>query len=191
MAPTSPTVVDCATRRAAAPRSARSCVEAKGRSALFLALGAAFFAVLSSAPLKAQSNNVRITKLSDVAFGAIGNLGADAVSSQSICIFANTATRGYQITASGSASGGSFALSSGSSLLDYEVQWNGAPSQSSGTQVSPNLTLSGLTSSATQQTCNAGPATSASLILILRSSVLSSARAGSYSGTLTLLVGPE
>jgi hypothetical protein len=148
-------------------------------------------AALAASPLHAQSNNVRISKLSDVAFGAIANVGADATSSQSPCVYANTANQGYRITASGSAPGGAFSLTSGSFLLNYEVQWNQAPSQSSGIQLSPNVTLTGLISSATQQTCNSGPATTASLILVLRSSELSSARAGSYSGTLTLLVGPE
>jgi hypothetical protein len=156
-----------------------------------VARGALLAAALAASPLHAQSNNVRITKLSDVAFGAIANVGADATSSQSLCVYANTAIQGYRITASGSAPGGAFSLTSGSFLLNYEVQWNQSPNQSSGTQLSPNVTLTGLISSATQQTCNSGPATSASLILVLRSSELSGARAGSYSGTLTLLVGPE
>ena len=156
-----------------------------------VARGALLAAALAASPLHAQSNNVRMTKLSDVAFGAIANVGADATSSQSLCVYANTAIQGYRITASGSAPGGAFSLTSGSFLLNYEVQWNQAPNQSSGTQLSPNVTLTGLISSATQQTCNSGPATSASLILVLRSSELSSARAGSYSGTLTLLVGPD
>lgn len=156
-----------------------------------VARGALLAAALAASPLHAQSNNVRITKLSDVAFGAIANVGADATSSQSLCVYANTAIQGYRITASGSAPGGAFSLTSGSFLLNYEVQWNQSPNQSSGTQLSPNVTLTGLISSATQQTCNSGPATTASLILVLRSSELSNARAGSYSGTLTLLVGPE
>ena len=156
-----------------------------------VARGALLAITFAASPLHAQSNNVRITKLSDVAFGAIANVGADATNSQSLCIYANTANQGYRITASGSAPGGAFSLTSGSFLLNYEVQWNQSPSQSSGTQLSPNVTLTGLISSATQQTCNSGPATTASLILVLRSSELSNARAGSYSGTLTLLVGPE
>jgi len=156
-----------------------------------VARGALLAFTFAASPLHAQSNNVRITKLSDVAFGAIANVGADATNSQSLCIYANTANQGYRITASGSAPGGAFSLTSGSFLLNYEVQWNQSPSQSSGTQLSPNVTLTGLISSATQQTCNSGPATTASLILVLRSSELSNARAGSYSGALTLLVGPE
>jgi hypothetical protein len=46
-------------------------------------------------------------------------------------------------------------------------------------------------SQAKQQTCNSGPATSASLIVIIRSAALTSADAGFYSGDLTLVIGPE
>lgn len=156
-----------------------------------LAHGASIAAALMAAPAAGQSNNVRITKLTDVAFGTLANLAADSVSSQSICVYANTQNNGYRITANGSGSGGAFALASGPNVLGYEVQWSPSPGQSSGMQLSPNVTLTGLITSATQQTCNSGPAASASLIVVLRSSALSSAMAGSYSGTLTLLVGPE
>ena len=148
-------------------------------------------AAAMAAPALAASNNVRISNLSDVAFGTLTNLGADAVNSQSVCVFANTSSNGYRITASGSSSGGSFALGSGPNLLGYEVQWSPSPGQSSGTALSPNVSLTGLFTTATQQTCNSGPASSASLIVVLRSSALSSAAAGSYSGTLTLVLGPE
>ena len=158
-----------------------------GRSAAF-ALAAA---LLAAGQAQAQSNNVRITKLSDVAFGSLANLGVDATSAQSICVFAHTGSSGYRVTATGSAPGGAFALSSGASLLAYDVQWSASAGQTSGTQLSPNATLTGLSSSATQQTCNNGPATSASLIVVLRSVELTSATAGSYTGTLTLLIGPE
>ena len=191
MAQQASAVVICTTPSASLrPGSSSLHVRLNGRLRA-VAWGALLVFTFAASPLHAQSNNVRITKLSDVAFGAIGNVGADATNSQSLCIYANTANQGYRITASGSAPGGAFSLTSGSFLLNYEVQWNQTPSQSSGTQLTPNVTLTGLISSATQQTCNSGPATSASLILILRSSELSNARAGSYSGTLTLLVGPE
>jgi hypothetical protein len=144
----------------------------------------------SGSPLHAQSMNVRITKLSDVAFGTVATV-ADTINSQSVCVYANTPSRGYQVTASGSAEGGRFGLVANSDVLNYEVQWNSSPGQTAGTQLSPNVTQTGLTTSATQQTCNSGPAASASLILVLRSSALSNATAGTYSGSLTLIVGPE
>ena len=148
-------------------------------------------AALTAGSAMAASNNVRISGLSDVAFGSVGNLAVDSISSQSICVYANTAINGYNVTASGSSSGGAFALASGANRLSYEVQWSQSPGQSSGTQLNPNVALTGLVSTATQQNCNSGPAASASLILIVRSTIASSAAAGSYSGTLSLLVGPE
>ena len=174
----------------ASPSAASAGVEWKRRSGAFGRL-AALAALLVPAPLHAQSNNVRITKLSDVVFGSIPNLGVDAINSQSICLYAHSTSNGYQVTASGSGAGGAFVLTSGAASLSYDVLWNQNAGQSSGTQLTPNVTLTGQTSSAVHQTCNTGPATTASLILVLRASALSSARAGSYAGTLTLLVGPE
>lgn len=136
-------------------------------------------------------NNVRITALSDVSFGTLANLSSDAVRSQNICVYSNSSTNGYHVQATGSGSGGAFTLASGSASLAYEVQWAQLSGQTSGAQLSPNVSLTGQVSSATQQSCNSGPSSSASLIVILRSAKLSAAAAGSYSGTLTLLVAPE
>ncbi len=146
---------------------------------------------VAGAPSFAASNKVRITQLGDIAFGTIANLSTDATRSESVCLFADTATNGYNITASGTGPGGAFELSSGLSSMAYEVQWSSTPAQSSGTQLAPNLPLTGQASAATQQTCNNGPATTASLIIVLRTNALASATAGTYNGTLTLVVGPE
>jgi len=146
--------------------------------------------VLAS-PAGAASNNVRITNLGDIAFGTIANPSADAVQSESLCVYANTATNGYNVRAIGSGSGGAFSLSSAAGSLPFEVQWSSSSGQASGAQLLPNVALGGQISSATQQTCNSGPAASASLVVILRTAALSSASAGSYSGALTLVIGPE
>jgi hypothetical protein len=137
------------------------------------------------------ASNVRITGLSDAAFGTITNLGTDSIKAQNICVFSNTATSGYHVTANGSGTSGAFTLASGANTLAYQVQWSASSGQTTGTQLSPNVALTGLTSVATQQACNSGPASSASLIVILRSTALLSATAGTYNGTLTLVIGPE
>jgi hypothetical protein len=164
-------------------------------AAVFVRIAAAALSALPlllvSGPASAASNKVRITTLSDVAFGTIANLSVDAVRGQSVCLFADTNTNGYNITATGTGSGGAFQLSSGAQSMSYEVQWSSSPGQSSGTQLAPNVPLTGQVSSATHQTCSAGPASSASLVILLRSASLSSATAGTYNGTLTLVVGPE
>lgn len=152
--------------------------------------GGCLWAAAASAALGA-SNNVRITSLSDIGFGTVSNLSADAIQSESLCVYANTATNGYNVRAFGSGGAGAFTLASGADTLPFEVQWSPSAGQSSGVQLIPNVALSGQVTSATQQTCNSGPAVSASLVVILRTAALSSAAAGSYSGSLTLVIGPE
>lgn len=161
----------------------------RGRVSLRLFLFSACW--LSVSPVEGASNKVRITNLGDVAFGSVTNLTTDSVQSQSLCLFSDTITAGYNVTAAGSGLGGAFELASGSQTMAYEVQWSGAPNRTSGSQLIPNVPLVGQYSNASHQTCSNGPTTSASLIIVLRSAVLSQAVAGNYSGTLTLLVGPE
>jgi hypothetical protein len=148
-------------------------------------------AVLLAAPVAAASNKVRITNLSDVAFGSVLNLGADAVRTQNVCLFADTNTNGYNITASGTGPSGAFELQNGTASMAYEVQWSSSSGQNSGARLDPNVPLTGQVSIATHQTCANGPANTASLVVVLRSTALSSASAGTYNGSLTLVVGPE
>ena len=155
---------------------------------LSLCLAAALSA--SSAPA-AAADKVRLTNLSDLAFGTVTNLTVDAVRAENVCIYSTSRTNGYQVIASGTGPGGAFELSSGTDSLSYDVAWSSTSGQSSGSLLTPNLPLTGQVSSATQQTCNSGPATTASLVVILRAAALSSAMAGTYNGTLTLVVGPE
>ena len=161
---------------------------------LRLSLGAISLAFATSAA-NAQStgaDRVRISGLSDAAFGTITTFAADAVRSQSICLYAKAPpANNYRITASGSGSGGAFQLSSGTEALPYEVQWSNSPGQISGVQLSPNVPLTGLPNTARSADCSKGPATTATLIVVLRSNALAGAIAGSYSGSLTLLVAPE
>ncbi|HEY0628209.1 MAG TPA: hypothetical protein VGD23_02670 [Sphingomicrobium sp.] len=157
------------------------------RAALFVAVCIA----AAAGPFPAVAQKVRVTNLSDVDFGLISNLQADARRSQSICLFSNSGGGRYSVTASGSGPGSSFTLSNGSSSLAYDVEWSDQSGQTSGTSLIPTVAATGRVSAATQQTCNSGPPSSASLTIILRSSALSQASEGNYSGSLTLLVAAE
>jgi hypothetical protein len=145
--------------------------------------------LLSSVAAYAQQ--VRVTTLSDVAFGTIANFTSDLINSQSICVYSTGTSGTYHVTATGSGSGGAFTLSSGTNTLAYEVQWSATSGQGTGTSLTAGVALNGLTSTATQQRCTNGPATTASLITILRATAVGAASAGAYSGTLTLLVAPN
>ena len=162
------------------------------RSPFSRVLGLCLAAALSASPAPAAAaDKVRLTNLSDLVFGTVTNLAIDAVRAENVCIYSTSRTNGYHVIASGNGPGGAFELSSGSDTLAFDVAWSSTSGQSSGSLLTPNVPLTGQVSSATQQTCNSGPATSASLVVILRSAALSSATAGTYNGTLTLVVGPE
>ena len=151
---------------------------------------AACILLLPAAPAFAE-DKVRITGLSDVSFGTITSFVTDSVRTQSICVYAKSAMDNYRVTATGSGSGGEFHLISGANTLPYEVQWSDAAGQTSGTQLSANMALTGQHSTAQKDDCSKGPATTASLIIILRSAAVATAIAGSYSGSLSLVIAPE
>jgi hypothetical protein len=155
---------------------------------LFAAL--ALFTVLAS---PAAAATVRITGLQDVTLPAL-DPGFDASASQSICVYSDTATKGYSVTIYGSGAGSAYALSGGAvgGTLAYELQWNQSAGKTSGTQLSPGAALTGQVSTATQQRCSNGPSSTASLIFILRSTKLQPATAGiAYTGTITIVIAPE
>lgn len=173
-------------RHGRAQAARRSCRMAPGIAACLAML---YGAVAHPSPASAQK--VRITNLSDVDFGLIANLQAETRRSQSICLYSTSVGNAYSVAASGSGPSGSFALANGSSSLAYDVEWSQQSGQTSGTLLSANGILTGQTSAATHQFCNTGPATSASLTIVLRAPELSQAREGSYSGSLTLLIAAE
>lgn len=146
--------------------------------------------LLPPAPAFAD-DKVRITGLSDVSFGTITSFVTDSVRTQSICVYSKSKLDNYRVTATGTGSGGAFDLSSGSNTLPYEVQWSDTAGQTSGLQLSPNSPLTGQHSTAEKDDCSKGPATTASLIIVLRAAAVASAIAGSYSGSLTLVIAPE
>ena len=135
---------------------------------------------------------VRISGLSDVTFNNV-DPSVNASNAQNVCVWSNTSTRGYSITATGSGAANAFTLSSGAlAPVPYTVQWAQTSGQTTGTSLLASTALTGQTSSATNNDCSAGPTSSASLVVSVGSPVLQSMTAGvTYNGTLTLVVAPE
>jgi hypothetical protein len=151
----------------------------------------AFGAGLIGCAAPASAQYVSVRNLVDVDFGTVLDLSADAVNSQSICVWTFGTGGNYSITATGSGSGNNFTLSSGTNQLPYQVRWNSQPGQTNGTLLTPGAVLTGQVANALLPGCGWGPPSSASLIVTLPAASLSSARAGAYSGTLTLIVAAE
>jgi hypothetical protein len=144
--------------------------------------------LLSPACVQAQEQ-ARITSLADVAFGTIGNFTSDQSIARDVCIYSSTDR--YSVTARGSGTANAFTLASGTNRLAYEVQWADSAGQTAGTTLSPNVALGGQsTFSIIGTACFFGIFRTASLITILRANALSTAAAGNYTGTLTLIIAP-
>ena len=135
---------------------------------------------------------VRISGLSDVNF-ASADPTLPASDEQNVCVWSNTSTRGYNITATGSGAANAFTLSSGAlTPVPYSVAWADSSGQTTGTALVAGSALTGLVSTAINSSCSAGPGTSASLIVSMAPSTLESMTANtSYTGALTLVVAPE
>lgn len=133
----------------------------------------------------------RLSGLADVAFTSVDPTTA-ASNAQSVCAWSNTATKGYTITASGSGAANAFTLANGSLTVPYSVQWNATSGQTSGTALTAGTASAGFVSTATNQNCASGPASSASLIVGIAASDLQTMQAATnYTGTLTLLMAPQ
>lgn len=136
-------------------------------------------------------NRVQLSGLSDVSF-LNQDPAAAALNAQNVCVWSNTSTKGYNVTASGSGTASAFTLSSGSLTVPYSVEWSPTSGQSSGTALASGTALTGLTSAATSATCSSGATSSASLIVKMSTANLQTMQAATtYTGTLTLVVAPE
>jgi hypothetical protein len=137
-------------------------------------------------------NRARITGLNDVSF-LNQDPNSAASSAQDVCVWSNTATKGYTITASGNGGGGSaFSLSNGTTTVPYSVEWAATSGQASGTPLTAGAASGSLISTAVNQTCSSAPAASATLLVKMSTTDLGTMTAGSnYTGTLTLVVTPQ
>ena len=136
-------------------------------------------------------NRARITGLSDVAFTS-QDPNTAASNAQSVCVWSNTATKGYTVTATGSGATNAFTLANGALTVPYSVQWNALTGQTTGTALATGTASAGLVSTATQQTCSTGPTTTSSLVVGISTTDLGTMQsATTYTGTLTLVVTPQ
>lgn len=136
-------------------------------------------------------NRIQLTGLNDIAL-TNQDPSVAAANAQSVCVWSNTSTKGYYVTASGSGTASAFTLANGASTVPYSVEWAGSSGQSSGTTLVASTALHGLTSTATNPTCASGPTSSASLIVRISTANLQAMQASTtYTGTLTLVVAPE
>lgn len=130
----------------------------------------------------------RITSLNDIALGSWTGSGGLSGSDNAICVWSSTG--GYSITATGSGASNAFTLSSGANTLAYSVQWAQTGGASSGTAVTAGTALTGQTTNASTTDCSSGAASTAGVFVSITEANLLARPAGTYTGTLTLVVTP-
>lgn len=132
---------------------------------------------------------VRVTGFSDFSMGTWSGSGDMVLADGTICTYKSTGGKNYKITATGSGTGGALTVASGAYTIAYTVGWK-ASQGTAGTYT--NLPAGSAQSfspaNTTSQTC--GGSYNAAMQVTITSTALGSAKMGSYSGTLTILMEP-
>lgn len=155
-----------------------------------LALGVGALAGIGIEAPAYADDKVRVTQFQDIAFGLVAVGSGDIVSSQNLCAYTSSASNAYSVRATGSGSGSALSLQSPAGSLPFEVQWADNPNQTSGRLLRAGISEGGFISQAKNHFCNSGPASTASLIVILRDYDLGAATTGDYAGQLTIMIAP-
>lgn len=128
---------------------------------------------------------MKISGLNDIALTVQGD--GSATGSSTACIYRN-GTGSYSVTATGSGAASTFSLTDGASgVMPYSVTFSDGTNTPTLTSNTAATNLSG--ANTLSATCNGG--TNATVAVTVSALEFSSAPAGSYTGTLTLVIAPE
>jgi hypothetical protein len=132
-----------------------------------------------------KTSEVKISGLEDIALAVQAD--GSATGTTSACIYRN-GTGSYSLTANGDGAASSFSLSDGgSNVMPYTVTFDDG---SGAAALTKNTALTGLSNADTlSTTCNG--TTNATIAITVATADFSSAPAGDYTGTLTLIIAPE
>lgn len=132
---------------------------------------------------------VRITGISDLNVGTFSGSG-DLNVNDNVCVYTNAESGEYKITASGNGIGNAFTVKDDAErTIPYEVYWNDANGTTGNVQAtSGSVITSQGNADTTSQTCTGS--TNANFQVIVRELDLQTKMAGTYTGTLTLLIEP-
>jgi hypothetical protein len=134
-------------------------------------------------------NRASITSLADISFAAIDPATA-ATRTQGPCVWSNTATRKYTITANGSGTAGAFTLTDGAVVVPYSVGWAATAGASSFTTLASGAASAALVATSANVACSAG-VDSTMQVAITAANLQTMVATNSYNGTLTLVVTPQ
>ena len=125
---------------------------------------------------------IRISSMDDMtlpAFTGVGNIS----NTEAFCVYRN-GTGLYQATLTGSGAGNAFTITDGTNTMAYTVTYNATPVAAGGT-VGPETGNTALTDCGGVNVAN-----NATVGVTIAEAVLLASPAGTYTGTLTIVVAP-
>jgi len=150
----------------------------------FRTAAAALAALLATSQASAQT--ALINALDDLS-GSWNGIAAQIQLTSSHCVAVSNGGE-YRVTITGSGSGGAFQLASGTKQLAYTVQYRDA--NIGFATVTAGTSLTGLDTSDTSTASCSGTGAVAQVRVTFANTALAAAAAGTYTGTLTILVTP-
>ena len=139
--------------------------------------------VLASLITPSTHADVKITAINDLSFGSYGGSG-DLSSQDDICVY-NSASQNYTVTVT--SNNGQYALASGGNTIPFELRFK----ESGGIFTQLTYGVASAFSGADTVSTSCGGLTNASYQVKILQGDLLSARPGSYSTTLTILISPN
>ena len=135
---------------------------------------------------------VRISGLSNMDFGIFPGVGTgDMNMDQDVCVYSNTPSGKYRVTATGSGAGGAFTMLNAGATIPYQAYWNDVTGTTSREILTPSAALINQTgANQASENCSVG-GESANVSIYLYEPDLLYKPNGRYVGTLTLLIEPE
>lgn len=127
---------------------------------------------------------IQISNLDDIDLGTWSGSG-DMTGNDNNCVWSTT--RGYNLTATGSGASDAFTITDGSNTIAYAVAWDDVDTTDQA--VTTGSALSGQATDALTTNCAGGD--TANVTVTVAEADAAAAPAGTYSGTLTLVVAPE
>lgn len=131
------------------------------------------------------NDEVRISNLTDINLGVFA--GADASGSTAACVYRN-GTGAYQVMASGDGTAGAFTLTDGTNSVPYVIDYDDGTGAQPMTSGIPVIGRTGADPASATCATTGNNATVTATVAAVDAATLP---AGTYAGTLTLLVSPE
>lgn len=132
------------------------------------------------------TDKAQITGIADITESDYASGGLDI--SDDVCIYTNTATHHYLVTATGDGASNAFTIADGSNTIPYTVRWKATAGAGAAIALT-TATISGQITGAT----NTYPCVTdnAAFRIAATHNNIMSVPSGTYTGTLTILITPD